>query len=211
MGQYEELKNKTKNIETPDNKWFLRNVEKISKELCESKENPKLPEFVFKEHFLDFFANYHKQEPGSKNSNEALYAKWLELAGSEYGKVDIIDNTGKTLFTTPGLLAKLKINYEHTKETNLEQLAKDATMRFNRTGAESINFVNKKLAQVESNLIKEPSHKEGLTWAAIVAMYKRQEKKENDITNADNPLTKGTKKDRKIGRAKLEDLGLNQD
>lgn len=58
----------------------------------------KLPEPLFVKHFLPVFAG----EVSSKENQQAL-GNWISIAGTPMNEVDIIDNTGKVLFSVPPL------------------------------------------------------------------------------------------------------------
>lgn len=202
MGQYEEMKDMTNKINAPVNKMLVDSITNIEKELIETKENPRLPEYIFKEHFLDFFKEYGTMTKEDKHK-APLYQKWLELAGSEYGEVDIIDNQGNVLFTTPGLFARPKINFEHTTAVKLNDTAHNSMNRFNRTSAESINYVNNKVAKTMSGILEADNQDELNRWNTIVNKYKEINK---DIKPNEVELPKG-----KVSKVVMEDLGLNYD
>lgn len=65
--------------------------------LVENKEeNPKLPEPVFKEHFLPFLTG---QKPISEQPT--VLKDWVDVAKSPMGEVDVVNEKGDTLFTVP--------------------------------------------------------------------------------------------------------------
>lgn len=59
----------------------------------------KLPEEIFKGHFLPFFSG----EKDIKERKE-FFSEWIGIAGSPMAEVNIIDNNGQTLFTVPPML-----------------------------------------------------------------------------------------------------------
>lgn len=204
MGQYEELKHNTEKIETAaplGAKRLLEEMKDIEQSLVVEKKNPTLPEFVFKEYFLEFFRSYHKLTKHDKD-NAPLYAKWLELAGSEYGEVDIVDNEGNVLYTTPGLLARPKINFDHTAATKIDKLADDAINKYNRTPTESANSIINKINKTMPNLIEEASTYEAAKWDSILKKYK---------TDEDKAKREVVFKKRRISKVVKEDLGLIYD
>ena len=68
--------------------------------ITQSKQEIKgrLPEAIFVDYFLPFFAS-EKPLP----NNDTYITNWLKVAGSEYLEVDILDNSGKVLFTVPAM------------------------------------------------------------------------------------------------------------
>ena len=58
----------------------------------------KLPENIFASYFLPYFAG--TKDPATFNK---IVAEWIGVAGSPRSKVEVIDNSGITLFTVPEL------------------------------------------------------------------------------------------------------------
>lgn len=95
-----------KNMTTPDEilqthiQTQRREIDESMKSVFEAiiPQNSKLPEDVFKTHFVPFFKGELEHEA---NANRNVIAEWVSVAGSPMAQVDIIDNDGKTMFTVP--------------------------------------------------------------------------------------------------------------
>lgn len=199
--QYDELKSMTNQINTPDVNYNTAMVKNLEAELLTANENAKLPEFIFKAHFLDFFKNYHSLTIQDKN-NSPLYAKWLELAGSEYGEVDIIDDKGETIFTTPGLFVKPNVDFDRASQIRVNDMAANSAQRYNRTPAESSNYLTSKVSSIMGGMVQVDSNVALKRWDKILKRYDKE--KEPEVLPEDTPKSK-------IPKVVREDLGLNYD
>lgn len=57
----------------------------------------KLPEPLFREHFLPFFSG-----ASAIDSRSEVITQWIGIAGSPTAEVDVINEQGESLFTVPG-------------------------------------------------------------------------------------------------------------
>lgn len=199
--QYKELKQMTENLNSPDVSSINNTIKNLEEDLIINNENAKLPEFIFKEHFLDFFKNYHGLTRQDKD-NSPLYAKWLELAGSEYGEVDIIDDKGETVFTTPGLFTKPTVDFDRARQIRVNDMAVDSTQKYNRTPAESSNYITSKVTSIMNGMVQVDSAEATRRWSKILKRYEKD--KEPEVLPNDVPKSK-------IPKVVREDLGLNYD
>lgn len=69
----------------------------IHRSLVEELEVSKLPENVFRDYFLPRFAS-RVADPGN------WLVEWISIAGTPTAPVDIVDNTGTTIFRVPAVL-----------------------------------------------------------------------------------------------------------
>lgn len=73
--------------------------------LVSNVPNAKLPETIFKEYFLPYFAG--KVIP---NERDDRAAQWIGIAGNPTREVDLIDNSGKVVLTVPSLFDTHSLN-----------------------------------------------------------------------------------------------------
>ena len=64
------------------------------------KQHNKLPEFLFRQNFLDFFTG---KVP--KDQHHKYIAMWVSISGSPTARVDIVSGNNEVLFTIPGIFA----------------------------------------------------------------------------------------------------------
>jgi hypothetical protein len=84
---------------------FAEMGESLYDSLVRSKQNAVLPEQIFVEYFLPYFSH---QIPLTKDDD--VIAKWIAIAGSPVGEVDIIGNANNVLFTVPPYMNTNTIN-----------------------------------------------------------------------------------------------------
>lgn len=199
--QYEELKKASEEMVDPDAQYVLETAKLMEKTIIQEQPKAKLPEIIFREHFVDFFRNYGSNtEPTEADST--TYARWLTIAGSEFNEVDIIDDKGNVIFTVPPMLTKPNVDYKATRTINVNDTAYDATNKFNRTPAESSNFITSKVSKLMSGAITVDTSGDEFRWKKILNKYKDPEVEEQE---------KLEEQKKKIPTIVKEDLGLNYD
>lgn len=145
------LAEQAKNITDAKISQVKEQIDTFYKELVVSTPVSVLPENIFKELFLEFFMN-----GGISNGTAPLTLKWLELAGGPYNEVNIIDNKGNVVFTTPGLYCKPETE---TGDINFADIASNYNLRANRLQADGVNYLNASLSGVGNRVSTEtPTH-----------------------------------------------------
>jgi len=140
----------------------------IYEETVVGKKNSTLPEVVFVEYFLDFFKS------GMTTPDKDLkYAKWIELSGSPYNEVDIIDLDSKIIFTVPPLYAKPAID-PSIIDINFSNIGSTYIMKSNRLQTDADNYLNEKLQPV-ANKINDDSAAIVARWQEIFKRYTQPE------------------------------------
>lgn len=81
--------------------------------LVVENDNNKLPEDIFVNYFLPYFAN-----PVSDNVNNNKVAEWVSIAGTPVAEVDIVDNNNKVLYSVPSLFDTSVINLNKLSENH---------------------------------------------------------------------------------------------
>lgn len=71
-------------------------IRQCFEQIVDQVESNQLPEKLFVDNFLPVFSGKVKME----DNNQAIVA-WIAIAGSPVASVDIIDSSGKVLFTVP--------------------------------------------------------------------------------------------------------------
>lgn len=117
--------------------------------LVTAQPKAKLPEDVFKYHFLPYFSG---QEENSKTRN--ITAEWVGVAGTPMAEVDVVDKAGKVLFTVPPLFDTSSLNI--SKRPAGRSLA-DITNEFNLINhsvpVAASRFLNNALTQKGDEII----------------------------------------------------------
>ena len=199
--QYEELKKASAEMVDPDAKYVLDTAKLMEETINKPAPNAKLPEIIFKEHFVEFFKTYSSNTAPTE-ADSTTYARWLTIAGSEFNEVDIIDDKGNVIFTVPPMLTKPNVDYKATRTINVNDTAYDAVNKFNRTPAESSNFITNKVSKLMSGAITVDTNEDESRWKRILNRYKNPEAEEQE---------KLEEQKKKIPTVVKEDLGLNYD
>ena len=105
-----------------------------------------LPEVVFTEYFLNFFMNQMNTP-----DRDLKYAKWIELSGSPYNEVTIIDNTGKKLYNVPPIYIKPILD-ESVINTNFSNIANTYMLKHNRLASEGSQYLNGELKKIANGM-----------------------------------------------------------
>lgn len=202
QNNYEEVQKNTATLKNLEVAKLAKDAKAFEETLVNKVENAKIPEVFFKEHFLDFFKNYNK-DTAPTEADTTAYAQWLSIAGSEYNEVDVTNEKGETLFATPPLLTKPTINYNAAMDLGINKVANEALNQFNRTPAESSNYITNQVTKFMSGAISVDTREDTYRWSKIL---KRYSKTEEDIEKAkiDEQL-------KKMPLVMKEDLGLKYD
>jgi len=147
----------------------------IYTETVAAKKKSTLPEVVFVEYFLDFF-----KSGMSTPDKDLKYAKWVELSGSPYNEVDIIDLDSNVIFTVPPLYAKPKID-PSIIDINFSNIGSTYIMKSNRLQADADNYLNDKLHPV-SEKISDDSEEIVARWKEIFDRYSKPTVSKETIT-----------------------------
>ena len=106
-----------------------------------------MPEAVFIEYFLDLFMK------GDNGGNELLMYKWVELAGGPYNEVNIVDQKGNVIYSTPGAMLQLNIPAETLQKYSFVDIAAMYAMKQRITSAQATNYLNGALASIPKEVI----------------------------------------------------------
>ena len=123
-----------------------------------------LTEIVFKEYFLDFF------KTGQHNNNDApLTLKWLEVSGGPFNEVNIVDNFGTVIFTTPGMYVRPNVSAS-LAGTDLNAIAVNYNLKSNRLRNEGLNYLESEIGAL-NNDIDVVNTEHGIRWQNIFRRY----------------------------------------
>lgn len=142
-------------------------------ELVEELPIGSLSEIVFKEYFLEFF-----QKGNSSNTDAPLALKWLEVAGGPYNGINIVDNFGNLLYTTPGLYARPTPS-KAIENADLDNIATNFNLKSNVMHNAGINYLENQIGGLNRE-INVSTQEHQLKWQAIFNRYDTK-KKTNDV------------------------------
>ena len=107
---------------------------------------PKVNEKIFIQYFLEPFSNFNKLPAESPD-----IARWIDIAGSFYGEVDIVDNQGTVICTCPGIYKSLDID-SNVNNIDFTSVAREFMHRSNHFLASGTHYLNSALNYVGTNL-----------------------------------------------------------
>lgn len=139
-------------------------------------ENPlgRVPESIFKKHFLALFSGEAKGE-----ASESLYAYWIQVARGPLGRVDVFDDrTGDVLFRVPPMLDSSVI--DPSKKINGPSYSQ--VIAISKMYSEQTKFIGEAklqegLAEKYFKLIEKSANfsEDTKTWVSILARYGKLE------------------------------------
>ena len=127
-------------------------------------ENAKLPEDIFVEYFLEHF------KYGGGDINNPLNIKWVELSGSVYNEVDIIDDMGNVIYTVPPLLDRATVDEEAIK-LNFSNIAATYVLKSNNLPSVGVNYLNNKIGNLDKMVESKNTNIYSERWASVFNRY----------------------------------------
>lgn len=132
-----------------------------------------LPEVVFQQHFLPFFAG-ELDTPALKDRD--VITDWISIAGTPMSEVDIVDEAGATLFTVPPIFDSNIIEHVNRKAGNsLRDIMAEYEIRKTGIPAQANNFLNAALAEKSREMTSDTRHLSVTTarWNEIMKRYNK--------------------------------------
>lgn len=128
--------------------------------------NAQLPENIFIEYFLDFFRNYN-----TGDLNEPLNLKWIELSGSVYNEVDILNAEGDVIYTVPPLMARADLDGKPIEDFNFSKMVGEYNLRSNRLQTDAQNFLNNQLNGLDTQISSDHIPSIAARWNQVFSRY----------------------------------------
>lgn len=155
---------------------------------------PKVNEKVFIQYFLEPFSNFNTLEAGSPD-----IARWIDIAGSFYGEVDIIDNSGLVICTCPGIYRPLQID-SNVNNIDFTNVAREFINKSNHFLASGTAYLHSALNYVSTNLHEDTKDNVN-NWASILKYFR-------DKRDGNKPSL--ALKDNKTTLTKQQDIDLTE-
>ena len=154
---------------------------------------PKVSEKIFIQYFLEPFSNFNSLKADSPD-----IARWIDLAGSFYGEVDIVDVQGVVICTCPGIYKPLEID-SNVNNIDFTNVAREFINKSNHFLASGTSYLHSALNYVGTNL--HENTKDNINnWASILKYFK-------DKRDGIKPSL--ALKDNKTTFTKPQDINLN--
>lgn len=137
--------------------------------LLEKMERSKLPEALFRKHFLGWFIG--EVEATAENS---IVASWIGIAGSPTSEVEIIDAGGRVLFIAPAILSSrsLNVHQESHSTVSFKKILQTVNEEYLTPVANNLLYkgIQGKMADIIQPIENDPI--EVAKWEALYSFYK---------------------------------------
>lgn len=164
-----------------------KRIDFIHNKLNEGIVKVKFPLDLFNIYFAPYFFG---QKPITEDTD--IFATWIGIAGSPTSEVDVVDISGKIVFTVPPLFNTDVIDILK-KNSELSRTIENYNNYSNALPAVAMGFVKNNLLPAADNALNASHRKNDLSgWAAIAQYYIKPEEKQqlsqgiSNINNADD-------------------------
>ena len=158
------------------------NIGRIYDGLVVDKLNGTLPENILKDYFLPYFAGI---TPITRNTT--VLTEWVSIAGSPTGEVDIVDQWGNILFTTPSIFDTSSIDPTRRQGGSLVSIFDQYELHNNNIPAVANNFlVNAMYDKVKDFTVLEENSTTSKRWQDIFIKYGLQKPNDSKIVELDD-------------------------
>jgi hypothetical protein len=170
----ENLQNKVKNFKDMEINKIKNDIDVFYNEIVnDNNKKYRLLEIVFVNIFLPFFfklinSKTIEDQNRIKSEEKSLLYKWLELSGSEYSEVDIIDTNMNVLYTVPPIMANTSIENSVNKDFN--NIIKNYKNRETRSKLDADKYIESQLSTIDDK-IKPIDNNYGQRWLNIFNRY----------------------------------------
>lgn len=139
-----------------------------------------MPAYVFEARYLPAFKAASKE-----GLDKAVAAEWANIAGNPYAEVDIVNDDGKVITTTPGLYSKPETNFEATTKINYGKLASEYNLYANRFPGEGKLYLATQLSPIQGQ-VKSSAKVDAAKWQEVFNTF---DKPKEDETKSNQPVT----------------------
>lgn len=132
----------------------------------------RLPENIFQQYFLPFFAG---ERPITQDSK--VMENWISVAGTPMAEVDIIDNAGQVLFAVPSLFdTKIIDTVIKDRKTSLTDIYANSDARAARIPSEGNAYLARALDDKAGTIANGSKIDENNSqrWSEILQRYGKQ-------------------------------------
>ena len=157
----------------------INNSTNVFKELLnDNTPNNQMPEYVFQCIFAPYFATLRDPKADKSKINPELKGRWIGIAGSQYKGIDLVDNKGKVVDTTPGFYCQPD-KIEDMDDVNFEKISATYERKKNRLAAEGEHYISEELNSISEPMVSiNKKAAFSAEWDRILDKYLVREKQE---------------------------------
>jgi hypothetical protein len=156
-------------------------MENVFNGLIDNKPKGKLPEPLFREHYLKYFTGEIPME-----EDTSIIAEWVGIAGSPGSEVDIVGPDGKTILTVPPLFNTDVIDpVRDNSENSFSNIISNYMLKSNNIPAAADRYLENELDKKKESVAKTKSNNIA-KWEKILDHYGVKANNNVEINNPNN-------------------------
>lgn len=179
--------NNTTNLEDLRNQYVNRETEQIKKrqlkiynDMMENNEilfRNSIPIEVFEHVFLNYFRNINNNQDNEDiKNNDHLLKKWLEIAGSYYNEVDLVNSHGDVVLVVPALTPKPNVNINGLSNHYITNIGEDIINESRYSNIAAENKMREAFITMPHVFMNDQHLKEAeLKWKAIFMYFNKED------------------------------------
>jgi hypothetical protein len=173
-------------IDTAITDEIKQKISSVYDSLVVNQPRGKIPEEIFKQHFLPYFAG---EKPITTESK--IMEQWISVAGTPMSEVNVINNTGEVLFSVPSLFdTKIIDTVIKDRKSSLTDIYTNSEVRSSRIPSEGIAYLARALTDKVQNIAgtSKVDIENKQRWETIMQRYDKQSKSNssNTVNNSSN-------------------------
>lgn len=146
----------------------------------------QMPEYVFQCIFAPYFASLRDPNVDKSKINPELKGRWLGIAGSQFKGVDLVDNKGNIVDTTPGFYCQPD-NNEQLEDVDYNAISNKYISKKNRLAADGENYINNELSSINNKMVSVDKRAHFMAeWDRLLDKYLIKEEEETSTISKES-------------------------
>lgn len=192
----DELEKYSKKLDEETNELSKKLINEITEVLeRDEKIRGRIPEEFFVDNFLEYFKNIKDSKP----EQDPLMQQWLNISGSVYNEVELLDREGNITAVVPPLISKKSMEIDKLENVEFTEMGKHYEIISDNDGIRAYNYVTTELSQLPKCINKQTTGDAASRWLRIFERYSSKNVNENNDEI------------KKINKKLKEDFGIDYD
>lgn len=192
----DELEKYSKKLDEETNELSKKLINEITEVLeRDEKIRGRIPEEFFVDNFLEYFKNIKDSKP----EQDPLMQQWLNISGSVYNEVELLDREGNITAVVPPLISKKSMEIDKLENVEFTEMGKHYEIISDNDGIRAYNYVTTELSQLPKCINTQTTGDAASRWLRIFERYSRKNVNENNDEI------------KKINKKLKEDFGIDYD
>lgn len=153
----------------------------------------RIPEDMFVDNFLNYFKNIKDAKP----EQDPLMHQWINISGSVYNEVELVDKAGNIVAIIPPLISKSAIALDKLDNVEFCEIGEHYKLLSANDGIRAHNFVTTELSQLPKCIDKQSTEGYASRWVRIFERYSDKKDNSEEVKHASKKIK--------------EDLGIDYD